>query len=57
MGVPAGQDVFDHRAVLEQREILKGAADADGGKPPRRDAGQIGAVKQDAAARSAAARR
>ena len=49
MGVTAGQDVFDHRAMLEQRQILKGAADADGGKAPRRDARKIGAVKQDTA--------
>ena len=28
MGVPAGQDVLDHGAVLEQRQVLKGPADA-----------------------------
>jgi hypothetical protein len=45
MGVTAGQDVFDHRAMLEQREILKGAADADGGETPGRYASKISAVK------------
>ena len=50
MGVPAGQDVLDHGAVLEQREVLKGAPDADCREPRRRDGREIGAVEQDAAA-------
>ena len=50
MGVTAGQDVLDHRAMLEQRQILKGSADADRGEAPGRDAGQIGTVKHDTAA-------
>ena len=50
MGVPAGQDVLDHGAVLEQREVLKRAPDPDRGEPRGRDGREIGAVEQDAAA-------
>ena len=50
MGVPAGQDVLDHGAVLEQREVLEGAPDADCREPPRRDGRKIDAVEHDAPA-------
>ncbi len=50
MGVPAGQDVLDDGAVLEQCEVLEGPPDPDGGKPRRRYGREIGAVEHDAAA-------
>ena len=50
MGVAAGQDVLDHGAVLEQRQVLKGAADAERGEPRGRDGREIVAVEHDAAA-------
>src|SRR5664279_4764854 len=48
MGVASGQDVLDHGAVLEQRQVLEGAADANGGKAPRRYVSKIDAVEHDA---------
>src|SRR5262249_12514380 len=50
MGMAAGQDVLDHSAVLEQREVLEGAANAERGKAPGRHGRKINAVKDDAAA-------
>src|SRR6202043_4264917 len=50
MGMPAGQDIFHGRAVLEQRQVLEGAADADGGKARRRHPAEIDAAEQNAAA-------
>jgi hypothetical protein len=35
VGVAAGQQVLHHGAVLEQRQVLEGAADADGGEVGR----------------------
>src|SRR5713226_4396952 len=49
MGVTAGQDVLNHGAVLEQRQVLKGAADAFCRKARRRHCGHVGIVKDDAA--------
>ena len=49
MGVPAGQDVLDHGAVLEQRQVLKGAPDPDSGKARGGDGCEVDTVEQDAA--------
>ena len=51
MHVAADENVLDHRAVLEQRQVLEGAADAQAREIRRPFTRDVGAVKNDAAAR------
>ena len=43
---PAGHDVVEHAHALEERDVLEGAGDAEGGHVGRRQARAVAAVEE-----------